>query len=104
MYMRIKCGICNKAWEVYHRDNWKADTARTCPRCGAEVNKSTWEYDILPAFNMANDAELEICKERTGAAFSISYMPDVEPENASKWHMCPVLESNMLDYDIPYQF
>lgn len=102
-YMRVHCGVCGKVWEVYHRDDWKSDTTRQCPHCFAEIDKSTWEHHILPAFNEANDAENELYRSHTGAKqplFSIDLIADRVSDE--KRAICPIIERNMLDYDIPY--
>ena len=62
-YMRIHCHHCGGTWEVYQRDDWKDDRARTCPHCFAEIDKQTWEHQIVPAFGAAADANAELIKD-----------------------------------------
>ena len=53
-------------WEVYHRDNWNNDKARQCPHCFAEIDRQTWEKEVLPAFGAVHDANAELHKDHTG--------------------------------------
>lgn len=103
-FMRIHCGVCGRVWEVYNHGNWKADSARTCPGCFAEVDKTHWEQNILPVFGEMNDAERDMMKSEP--IFSVDIISDraKAERNKGRGMLCPVLENNMLDYDIPYQF
>ena len=65
-YMRIHCDVCGGTWEVYQRDDWKDDRARTCPHCGAEIDAQTWRDFVLPAFGLTADANAELFKHSTG--------------------------------------
>ena len=65
-YLKIHCGNCKQSWEIYHRDNWKADQERECPHCGSRIEKKTWDRQILPAFGMVDDANRELFKDHTG--------------------------------------
>ena len=79
MFMRIRCGSCRQRWEVYQRDNWKADKARTCPHCNAEIDAQTWERQIVPAFASAADANMELVRDHTGyhrTMFSVDFIAD----------------------------
>lgn len=33
-HLAVQCGNCGRRWKVYGSDNFNADTAKTCPRCG----------------------------------------------------------------------
>ncbi len=65
-YLRIHCEACGGVWEVYHRDNWNNDKARQCPHCFAEIDRQTWEKDVLSAFSAVHDANAELYKDHTG--------------------------------------
>lgn len=65
-YLRIHCEACGGVWEVYHRDNWNNDKARQCTHCFAEIDRQTWEKEVLPAFGAVHDANAELHKDHTG--------------------------------------
>lgn len=65
-YMKIKCHSCENDWTVYDRDNWKADTARTCPNCHRQIDRQTWHNSILSAFGAAMDASRVLQNDHTG--------------------------------------
>lgn len=65
-YMKIHCGYCSDSWEIYHRDNWKDDSARTCPHCFQKIDRQTWDNQVLPAFAAVHDANAELFKDHTG--------------------------------------
>lgn len=65
-YLRIHCEACGGVWEVYHRDNWNNDKARQCPHCFAEIDRQTWEKEVLPAFGAVHGANAELHKDHTG--------------------------------------
>ncbi|MDE6762555.1 MAG: hypothetical protein K2J73_02620 [Oscillospiraceae bacterium] len=76
-YLRIHCAACGGVWEVYHRDNWNNDKARQCPHCFAEIDRQTWEKDVLSAFGAVHDANAELYKDHTGydkPLFSVDVM------------------------------
>ncbi len=76
-YLRIHCAACGRVWEVYHRDNWNNDKARQCPHCFAEIDRQTWEKQVLPAFGAVHDANAELYKDHTGydkPLFSVDVM------------------------------
>lgn len=66
MYMRILCASCNRTWDVQQSDDWKAEAARTCPRCGSKIDRQTWTRQIIPAFASTVDANAELFKDHTG--------------------------------------
>lgn len=79
--LRIHCGRCGNFWEIYFRDNWKADSARVCPHCGAEIDSQTWENNIVPAFTTVSDANNELFKDSSGygqTRFSIDVIASKE--------------------------
>lgn len=65
-YMEIHCGSCGRVWRVEISDNYHLDTARTCPRCGAQINYQTWENQVLPALGTVHDANFELARDATG--------------------------------------
>ncbi len=65
-YMRIHCDYCGGAWEVYKRDNWKDSKAAECPHCFSKIDRQTWDNQIVPAFNMLDDANRELFKDHVG--------------------------------------
>lgn len=78
-YLKIHCAGCRRSWEVYSRDDWKTDAARTCPHCGAQIDLQTWEKQVLPAFGMMGDANCEIIKDHMGyhtPLFRVDYISD----------------------------
>lgn len=78
-HMKIHCFTCGGAWEVYERDNWKADSARTCPHCGRQIDVQTWENLVLPAFGMMADANRELFRDHTGYGtplFRVDYISE----------------------------
>ena len=75
-YMKIHCGYCGGAWEVYHRDDWKDDHARTCPHCSQKIDRQTWNKQVLPAFGAVQDANAELLKDHTGQHLPL-FMLDV---------------------------
>lgn len=65
-YLRIHCANCCRRWSVYGVGNWRSETARTCPHCGAQIDAQTWEKQVLPAFGMMSDANRELIKDHAG--------------------------------------
>ena len=65
-YLRIHCDVCGGTWEIYHRDDFKADKARQCPHCFSEVDRQTWANQVLPAFGLVHDANAELYKDHAG--------------------------------------
>lgn len=79
--LRIHCEVCGKTWEVYARDDWKSDNARTCPHCFEEIDRQTWERSILPAFGAMQDANRELMKDYCGyhiQKYKVDYIEDYE--------------------------
>ena len=79
MHMHITCGGCGMKWDVFQRDDWKAETARECPRCGRSINARTWEHSVLRAFGEAVDASSDLYNDSVqpqGAAFRIDYLDE----------------------------
>lgn len=61
-YLRIHCDYCGGQWEVY-KHNIKDEYARQCPHCFQKIDRQTWEKQVIPAFNMSNDANAELYKD-----------------------------------------
>ena len=78
VYMRIHCDYCGGAWDVYDRDDFHAQVARTCPHCGTKIDKQTWIRQIVPAFCMAGDANRELVKDHLDhrPLFSVDIVAD----------------------------
>ena len=79
-FMRIRCDYCGGAWEVYHRDNWHDDKARTCPHCSQRIDYQIWDKQVLPTFGAVEDVNAELYKEHTGyhtPLFQIEFIPDI---------------------------
>ena len=64
-FMKIHCGYCNQSWEIYER-NWKEPRANCCPHCQQEIDRQTWERQVLPAFHSVADANRELFKDHVG--------------------------------------
>ena len=78
-YMKIHCDSCGETWEIYGRDNWKAETARQCPHCFQKIDRTIWEKNIILAFSAARDANAELHKAHTGEdkpLFSVDFIAD----------------------------
>lgn len=77
-FLRIRCDYCGGIWEVYAHQ-MKSDRANQCPHCFKEIEPSTWENDIVPAWGAMEDANLELMKDNTGykrTIFEVSYIGD----------------------------
>lgn len=75
-YLKIRCGRCGKKWRVYDGDEFNSDSARTCPKCGEQVDEQTWINQVLPAFGCMRDANAELHKDALGyglTRFKVSY-------------------------------
>lgn len=97
-YMRIHCEICGGTWEIYHRDDWNSDTARQCPHCFSEIDRQTWQKEVLPAFGAVNDANGELLKESTGynrPLFSFDVIADhhLYKNRRTGGDTCPLMDS-----------
>lgn len=64
-YLKIHCDRCSGVWEVYAHQI-KDERTRQCPHCHAEIDKQTWERQIVPAFGALDDANRELLKDHTG--------------------------------------
>ena len=79
-YMVVTCGYCHQKWHVYGSRNFNDKDARRCPHCQAEIDRQTWEHDVLPAFGAIQDANRELYKHSVGthtALFQIDYVEDM---------------------------
>ena len=80
-FLRVKCENCGGKWDVYHRDDWKDDRARTCPHCYAEVDAVLWASHVIPAFTFADEGNREIRKqsrEENKPGFSFDVVDDMQ--------------------------
>ena len=78
-FLRIHCDYCGGTWDVYSRDNWKEDNARTCPHCLQKIDGQDWNNQIVPAFATMQDANRELLKTHTGynaPLFTVDYIED----------------------------
>lgn len=76
--MKIYCDYCGQKWDVYERDNWNDDKARTCPHCFHKIDSQTWKNEIVPAFGAYMDLTKQLIKD-TGAGcirFSVDFLED----------------------------
>lgn len=87
-YMEIHCGSCGRAWRVEISDNYHQDTARTCPRCAAQIDRQTWDKQVLPALGSVHDANFELARDATGykdgKPFTINVLSGAEPGKGTK--------------------
>lgn len=75
-FLRLHCTYCGDPWEVYHRD-MRSPTANQCPHCFKEIDRQTWDKQIVPAFGAMDDANRELFKDHTGihtVLFSADYI------------------------------
>lgn len=97
-YLRIHCDVCGGTWDVYHRDNWSDENARTCPHCFSKISRAVWEKNVIPAFCEAEDANAELFKEHTGyhrPLFTFDVIADHIYQNrqpGGSRTVCPVFE------------
>lgn len=82
-YMKIHCGNCGQTWEIYGRDDWNSDKARTCPHCGEEIDRQTWQQQVIPAFCASGDANRELYRDHTGYPGQSLFRFDVLSEKVS---------------------
>ena len=64
-YLKIHCDRCGGSWEVYAHQ-LKDDRANQCPHCFVEIDRQTWNRQIIPAFGAQDDANRELLKDHTG--------------------------------------
>lgn len=77
VFMKLRCYSCGYRWIISFTDNWKSDQARTCPNCEKQIDRQTWDRQILPALGAASDANNELYKDATGTGqplFSVSFI------------------------------
>lgn len=75
-YLKIKCGWCGKEWRVVESSEFDHETARTCPKCGEQIDEQTWNNQVLPALGSMADANRELHKDALGygvTRFKIGY-------------------------------
>lgn len=64
MFMTIRCEACGGTWEVYPKLR-ELDPARVCPHCDKRIDRLTWQKYILPAFDAARAANLELMRDHS---------------------------------------
>lgn len=64
-YLKLTCGECGREWEVYAHQ-MEDERANQCPHCFAEIDRQTWDQQIVPAFLGMDDANRELMKDSTG--------------------------------------
>lgn len=64
-FLRIYCDYCNQKWDVYER-SMKDEKSRVCPHCLSEIDRQTWNRQIIPALCMVSDANKELIKDHLG--------------------------------------
>ena len=62
VFLRIHCDSCGGKWEVYRRDIY-SDHSRQCPHCFREIDRQTWDKNIVPAIGFSADANNELSKD-----------------------------------------
>lgn len=75
-FLKIRCGHCGKRWKVDAASEFNHEEARTCPRCGAQIDPQTWNNQVLPALGQMEDANRELHKDALGygnTRFKIGY-------------------------------
>ena len=88
-YLRIHCGYCGGTWDVYHSQK-DIDPARTCPHCDQKIDRSTWQGNILPAYNAMRTANLELLNnhvQQHATRFAVDFVADGEFQNATAIHV-----------------
>lgn len=82
-YLKIKCHKCGGSWEAYHY-NYKDDHLRMCPHCFQEIDRQTWNRQVVPAYGALEDANRELYKDHTGytgaGLFTVEYLQH-SPDN-----------------------
>lgn len=76
--LRVKCLACGQSWEVY-RHNKQYGAARTCPHCGERIDAKTWEENVLVAYDMMQEANLELMQDHVNyhkPIFQVEYWED----------------------------
>lgn len=64
-FIRVHCGYCSDTWDVYDRDKTNP-LANQCPHCFKEIDRQTWEKQIIPAWAAMDYAGRELFKDHTG--------------------------------------
>lgn len=85
-YLKITCGQCGGAWEVYGHGDFYREDARTCPHCMEQVDGQTWRNQVVPAFGTMADMNRELEKDHTGyyvPLFRVEYLePPIKEQEA----------------------
>ena len=64
-FLKVRCEHCGAAWEVYAHQIHQ-EQANQCPHCFSEIDRQTWDRQIVPAFGALDDANREIVKDYLG--------------------------------------
>lgn len=83
--MKIHCYSCGGDWKIFDGDDWNNPDVRACPHCGRKIDRSIWEKQVLPAFNVFADASRELEKDSRGykaPLFQIEYTAFKTPGTA----------------------
>ena len=79
--LRLHCGHCGDTWDVYDRDK-SGPEANQCPHCFNEIDRQTWEKQLLPAFSAMDDGNRELFKDSSGygtVLFRADYISNGNP-------------------------
>lgn len=63
VYMEVRCHNCGFAWSINNEDSYHKPWARTCQKCGKEIDRQTWERQVLPALGACIDANFELARD-----------------------------------------
>lgn len=78
MFMKIHCGYCGQAYEVYARGDLKGK-ARQCPHCESKIDRDTWCSAVVPAFKSAEIANIALYHDHVQdhkPLFTVSFIAD----------------------------
>lgn len=64
-FLKVCCDHCGASWEVYSHQ-MKEERSNQCPHCFSEIDRQTWDGQIVPAFAALDDANREIVKDCLG--------------------------------------
>lgn len=67
-FLRVTCPKCRGRWYSYQPQD---ERANVCPHCFAEIDRQTWDSQILPGYGQMEDANRELLK--AGQLFRVDY-------------------------------
>ena len=79
--LKIYCDTCGHAWAIPEHYDYYSTDARTCPSCGAVVDRSIWKNHVIPAFGRvmcANSELAENTRKYDAPRFEISVITRTE--------------------------